>query len=201
LPENAYHAVLVTIPANHWGVLGVNYSFFGFKDYNDQKFALAYSRKLMERLSVGVQMDLISTIIPGYGNESRLSAEIGLLAEPVDHFFIGAHVFNPFQSNFTYIAERDIPTIMRVGMGYRNENMLTINAEVEKDLELEPVYKVGVEFNVLYGLNVRAGVCSNPASYSFGLGYIYKRAIAGLGFLSHEVMGFTPHFSLSYEFE
>lgn len=200
VPENAYHAALLAVPTQY-GVVGINYSFFGYKLYNDQKFGISFSKKLLERLALGVQMDAITTVISAYGNETKLCPELGLLAEPIDKFFVGAHFFNPFRNNYKYLEDKNIPSVVRLGIGYQDANVFTFNVEVEKDLEAAPVYKAGIDVNVLYGLNVRMGVYNNPSAFSFGLGYFYKKIIAGFGFVSHPVLAFTPHFSINYEFD
>ena len=45
------------IPTNS-GTFGISVNYFGFEDFNQSKIGLVYARKLMEKLSVGIQFDI-----------------------------------------------------------------------------------------------------------------------------------------------
>ncbi len=200
IPQYAYQSSLLSLPVKS-GVFGFSYSFFGYKLFNEKKLAIAYSRKLIEKLSIGVQMDLINTYLAGYGKENRPCAEIGLMAQPIENVFIGAHVFNVFQTNYSEnFTTSYIPTIFRIGAGYHLQDVLMINIEAEKNIDDKPDLKAGIDYHALHGLFIRIGISSYSSQYSFGLGYVYKRIFADIGFTSNRELGFTPHFSMSYEF-
>ena len=201
--DMGYQASVLTVPFKY-GVMGLNFTLFGDKNFNDKKFGLSYSKKLFERLALGVQIDVINSYIQEYGKENNICAEIGLFAEPIDNFTIGAHVFNPFQSNYEYLptslyGDINISTVYKLGMGYHFEEKLRLAVEAEKDLYNKPVYRAGINYHALYGLYVRIGGALNPNMYTFGLGYVYKRMFADFAFMSNAYLGFTPHFSLCYE--
>jgi len=46
-------------------VIGLNYRYFGFSSYIESKFGLAVGRKLGEKFSMGVQMDVFHTHYSG----------------------------------------------------------------------------------------------------------------------------------------
>jgi len=80
------------------GTFGFCYRFFGYSKYNEAKFGLAYGRKFTNHFAVGVQVDYLQThIAESYGNYNAITAEIGMLAEPIKNFNIGFQIYNsPF---------------------------------------------------------------------------------------------------------
>ncbi len=183
------------------GTLAVSYRFFGFSRYYESKFGLAYGRKFTKRFSAGVQVNYLQThIAEGYGNNNAVAAEIGLLAQPIDHFYIGAHVFNPTMTKHHALPEERIPTVFRLGLSYSFEGKATILFETEKDIILKPAFKGGIEIQAVDNLFLRGGYSSVYEQYSFGLGYKYSKIVVDLAFSRHYVLGFTPSVSVGYEF-
>lgn len=183
------------------GVFALSYSHFGYSKYYESKVGLAFAKQLSDIFSVGIQLNYLSTYIEGeYGSIGIATAEIGLLAEPIEDFFLGVHVFNPASYEFTVTNENIVPTIFRLGTGYHFDEKLFIGAEVEKDLENEPFFKAGVEYEPVKNFYLRAGVGTQPVKNSFGLGYKYKKIQADIAFARHYELGYTPHFSLIFSF-
>jgi hypothetical protein len=85
-------------------------------------------------------------------------------------------------------------------MGYRFREKITTGIELEKNLEHVPVYKFGIEYQLIDNIFLRAGVYTNPNSYTFGIGYSLPKIKASFAFTRDEILGFTPHFTLSYVF-
>ncbi|MCB0644837.1 MAG: hypothetical protein KDC44_24495, partial [Phaeodactylibacter sp.] len=62
------------------GTFGLALSYFGFEAYNEQKIGLNYARLLTDNLSLGAQLNYLTTRIPNYGSAGTLSFELGLQA-------------------------------------------------------------------------------------------------------------------------
>ena len=183
------------------GTIGACYRYFGYSKYYEAKFGLAYSRKLTEHFSAGVQIDYQQThLAEGYGNYNSVTAEIGLMAEPLKNLTLGFHLYNPGRVKKTAPFEEKIPTVMRLGLGYHFEGKASILFETEKDLDQEPIYKGGLEIKSFENLFLRGGFSSGYEQYSFGLGYKLRRIVADLAFTKHYYLGFSPHISVGYEF-
>lgn len=58
--------------------------------------------------------------------------------------------------------------------------------------------KAGVEYQAVKNLYVRAGVAGAPIEFSFGLGYKWKVISIDAGSSYHQLVGWSPHFSLTY---
>ena len=186
----------------NWGTLGVNAVFFGYSKYNETKIALAYSRKFGERFSAGIQMDLLNVYqAEEYGSSAALAVEAGILTEPVDDLFIGAHVYNPTNSSFSSGDLSDVPVIFQAGIGYYFTEKVFITAETEKDTGHKAVFQGGIEYNIIKNIFARLGLSSHEmSSYSFGVGFVHKGIDADMAFSHHQILGYTPHVSFSYSF-
>ena len=178
--------------------IGVNYRYFGYSKYNDAKFGLAVGKKLGEKFALGVQMDYLHThIADDYGNYGVLCGEIGLMCEPVEHLFVGAHLYNVSQSKQKVNLDERVPTIMRFGVGYVIQDKATISIETEKDLRMDAVFKAGLEYSPVGDLFLRCGMSTGHMyQYAFGLGYSWKYFTIDMAFSHHKFLGYSPHISL-----
>jgi len=184
------------------GVFGVNYYYFGYPKFNENKIGLAYAKALGKRISVGIQLDYLYTQIEGeYGQQGVAAGEIGVLAEPIDNLLIGAHVFNLWNAKRKSYENEYLPTIFKIGASYRLYEIALLSVEVEKDLELEPIFKTGLEFEVIENLYFRTGISTNPNIFSFGIGYVYKPFEINIAFSKHPVLDYSPSISIIYSFK
>lgn len=200
VPEFGLQAFALAIPTKP-GTLGVSYTYFGFSKYNESKLGLAFGRMFGERISAGIQINYIYTYIAeDYGDTGSLTVEGGFIAQPADGLFIAAHVYNPIGTEIKTYYDEPVPTILSFGLaGYLSERLL-IAAEAEKELDHRVVFKAGLEMSFLGSLYLRTGLSSRPVQSSFGIGYVFGKLAADLAFTNHQVLGFTPHLSVSYTF-
>ena len=184
------------------GAVGASFTHFGYSLYNQNKFGISYAMKLGRRFSAGIQMDYFM-MQQGleYGNTSAIAGEIGIISEPIDNFFVAAHIFNPTFSSYKS-GIYQLPTILKLGVGYNFSEKVFFTIEGEKDMLYEKaVFRSGLEYNVIKGLYLRAGFSTNPTQYAFGVGYNFKGVQLDFSMKSHEVLGFYPQFGLSYTFK
>lgn len=183
------------------GVFGLNYYYFGYPKFNENKIGLAFAKALGKRIAVGIQLDYFYTHIDGeYGQNGIAAGELGILAEPIKDLFFGVHLFNIWNAKRSVYEEEYLPTIFKIGASYRLYQIALLSVEVEKDLELAPIFKTGLEFLVIDNLYFRAGVSSNPNIFSFGLGYTYKPLEINIAFSKHPVLDYSPGISIVYSF-
>ena len=179
-------------------VVGVNYRYFGYSKYNESKIGLAIAKRLGDKFAMGVQMDyFLNHFAEDYGNVRVLCGEIGLMYMPAEGLTVGAHLFNVSQSKQKQNNSEKIPTIMRLGIGYKIQDKATVCLETEKDLRMDAIFKGGLEYSPISDLFLRCGV-SNGAmyQYTFGLGYGWKRLAFDISFSHHKYLGYIPHISL-----
>jgi len=179
-------------------IIGLNYRYFGFSKYNESKFGLAVGKRLGEKIALGVQIDYFHTHFAGdYGNIGVVCGEIGLLCEPVENLTVGAHLFNVTRSKQKVNYDEEMPTIMRLGIGYHILEKATVIFETEKNLRMDAIFKGGLEYCPIGDLFLRFGMSSgNMYQYSFGVGYGWKFMTIDISFSHHKVLGYSPHVSL-----
>ena len=184
------------------GVIGLNYYYFGYPKFNENKVGLAFSKLLGKRIALGIQLDYLYTHIDGeYGQKGIAAGEIGILAEPIDDLLIGAHVFNIWNSKISSIENEYLPTIFKLGASYLLYQKALLSIEAEKDLEMDIVFKTGLELELVDNFIFRAGISTNPTSYSFGLGYTYNSFELNIAFAKHPVLDYSPGLSVIYRFK
>lgn len=171
----------------------------GFSQFNQTKAGIAYGMKLAPTFSAGIQLNAHRVYFAGeYGSTTAFSAEGGIIYSPTSSLDIGFHILNPTRSRL-YDEER-IPTILNLGLAYQLSEMVNVTAGVEKNIDADFAFKAGIEFMPINNLYFRTGMASNPSLLSFGLGYEYSSIQFDFAFTRHEILGYTPHFSLSYTF-
>ncbi|MGM0530615.1 MAG: hypothetical protein ACQER7_04630 [Bacteroidota bacterium] len=190
-------AVLFPTPT---GTLASSFSYYGYSHYQEIKAGLAYGKFLARNMAAGIQIDYFNTRITGiYGKADILTFEAGLMFKMMDHVYVGTHVFNPVRVGIGE-AEEKIPTIFRLGVGYRFTEDMLVCVEGEKDLERAVMPRMGIEYQPLGQVFIRAGMSVNPVMNFFGLGYSWKSFHADVAFSYHQILGYMPEFSMNYAF-
>lgn len=197
-PDLSFSALGVSMPVRS-GSFGFSIKRLGFSQFSQTKFGLAYGMKLAPTLSAGVQLNLHHVYIAGeYGTTSAFSAEGGIIYSPTDNLNVGLHIVNPTRSRL-YDDER-IPTLVNLGLAYQISEKVLITSGAEKNLDKDFSFKAGIEYFPIERLSFRTGFASNPSLLSFGMGYEVSSMQIDIAFTRHEILGYTPHFSLSYVF-
>ncbi len=197
-PELSFSAIGALMPVKN-GSFGLSIKRLGFSQFNQTKAGLAYGMKLAPTFSAGIQLNAHHVYFAGeYGSTTAFSAEGGIIYSPTSELSIGFHILNPTRSRL-YDEER-IPTLLNLGLAYQLSEMVNVTAGVEKNLDAQFAFKAGIEFIPINNLYFRTGMASNPSLLSFGLGYKVSSLQFDFAFTRHEILGYTPHFSLSYVF-
>ncbi|NHB68382.1 PorV/PorQ family protein [Perlabentimonas gracilis] len=197
-PDLNFSALGAMLPVRV-GTLGLSIKRLGFSQFSQTKLGLAYGMKLAPTLSAGVQLNAHHIFVAGeYGSTMVLSAEGGLIYSPNDNLNVGFHVVNPTRSKL--LDDQRIPTLLNLGLSYQIGDMVMVTSGVEKNLDADFSFKAGVEFEPINSLYFRMGMASNPSLLTFGVGYQISSIQIDLAFSRHEILGYTPHFSLSYVF-
>lgn len=199
LKELQSQAMAVAIPLKV-GVISVGAHTFGYNRYRTYKAGVGYSLKLADMISAGVQLNYLGVQLPeAYGSKSSMSAEAGILAKLTDKWNMGFSVSNISRSRLAEYGDDRFTTVMRLGTAYEFSKKFLWSAEVEKDLEYSLRGRSGVEYFVIDQFCLRAGVATAPLEVSFGFGYHPGRIKLDFGTAYRQILGWSPHFSLSYD--
>jgi hypothetical protein len=184
------------------GVFGFNIAHLGIDDYGETRIGIGYGKQLAKRLSLGVQFNYhLLNFMSGYPDFYTFTGEVGLIAEPLDNLFIGAHVFNPTFAKLNSRYEDPVPVIFEIGAGYKIAGKLMLTAEVEKERYDDISPRVGIDYSLFKSMSLRSGVSFNPVEICFGVGWVAKKRFGlDFAFYHHESLGYSPQISLSYRF-
>lgn len=189
---------LLALPTKS-GVFGLTVNSFGGKNYKENKLGLAYGKSFGDVISAGIQLDYLGTSIgEGYGKSSAFTVEAGLQARLLKNLFVGAHIFNPVRAKVADYNNEKAPTILKFGLRYNFSDKLFLCSEVQKDIDLKPVIKAGIEYQIVKDFYLRAGVSTNPVQNSFGFGYKAKYFKIDVAAAYHQTLGYSPQIALSF---
>ncbi len=184
------------------GTLGVNYSYFGYNLYNQSKVGLAYAMPFGKNFAVGVQLDWLSLHLgETYGTKNALTFEIGMLGNLSEHLKAGFHISNPTATKLSDYQNEKIPTVMNAGLAYDFSGKALLCVEAEKNVYEKMNIKAGVEYHFIPKAYLRAGISTEPSLVTFGLGYEFKNFLIDIAGSVHQQLGFSPQFSLVYQFK
>ncbi|MBK8504547.1 MAG: hypothetical protein IPL46_21460 [Saprospiraceae bacterium] len=191
-----FYSLLGAVPTK-FGNFGVSLFYHGYENYNEQLFAIAYARKLIDQLAIGVRFDLVQARIPTYGKTSTATAEFGIQSEISQSVILGAHLYNPFQ--IEWLENETLPTIFLLGLAYSPTPKIWISGEVEKVSDFKENIKWGIQYSFLEELAIRIGFNTNPALVSFGFGYSLTSGFSfDAGSSVHQELGFSPLGGIGY---
>jgi hypothetical protein len=200
MKELSFSSLAAVIPSKP-GVFGANINYFGFSKYHDTKIGIAYSHKLGQKLAASVQLDYFSSFIFGAENNLRkITFELGIISIPAENLMVGFHLFNPIPGKGGHNIKAYLPSITRLGISYFLREKVMLSIETFKEFSEKIIVKTGMEYTPVKKFAIRFGVSTEPASYSFGLGYYFNKIRAGLAFANHQTLGFTPRLDFGIEF-
>jgi len=179
------------------GTFALSLNHFGFELYKEQRFGLAYGRKLFPNLSIGGQFLVLNTSIPEYGNKSNFTFELGAISQLLPHLKLGLHLYSPVR--IKVLDDEYLPSIFSLGLSYDASSKLLVNLELEKQLDYELRLKGGIEYRIIEELALRTGLITNPFSSTFGAGYYLKSGLSiDLASSWHEYLGLSPAIGISF---
>lgn len=182
------------------GVFGIGVTYYGFNVYNEKSAGLSYARLFTENIAFGVQLDYHSTSIIEYGTQSAVTFEAGLIAKIFRQLNFGAHIYNPVRAHLGFYEDERLPTLFNAGLGYTVSEKVLLTVETEKNMDYTARFKAGLEYKPDEKVFIRGGFSTNPFQSSFGAGFRIKDLSIDLASAYHQVLGFSPNLSLSYEF-
>jgi len=181
---------------------GISYRSFGYELFNSSKTSLAYAIRLSDKFSAGMQFNLNNVRLgENYGRQTTLTIEGGFLYKMNEKVSIGGHIYNPTRARLSEFNDERIPTMIRVGAGYRFSPKVILTAEVRKPSDADASIRAGLEYFVADALALRLGFGSDPSQYAFGFGWKLKTFRLDVAAGYHQVLGFSPQVSLTYQMD
>lgn len=200
LKELQSQGLVYVQPLKKMGVISVGAQTYGFELYRTNRIGAGYSLKLSERFFAGVQLNYQGIrLSENYGTKNTMTAELGILGKITDNWRVGMSVFNLGRSKLADYEDDRFTTLMRLGTSYTFSDKLVVAAEAEKNIDFPTRFKAGLDYQAVQNLYFRAGFATQPVEISFGFGYKFGVIQLDLGSAYHQQLGWSPHFSLTYQ--
>lgn len=191
---------LVYVQPMKTGVISVGAQLYGFDQFRLYRAGVGYSLKLSEMFSTGVQLNYQGIrLTENYGSKNTLTAEIGALAKITEKWKMGISIFNLGRAKLADFEDDRFSTVMRLGTSYAFSNKVIVVAEAEKNIDHPLRFKAGMDYQLIKNFYFRAGFATQPIEVSFGFGYKFKLIQLDLGSSYHQQLGWSPHFSLTFQ--
>ena len=187
---NNYTAVFGLLTSS--GNFGIRANYSGFNDYNEMQLGLAYGRKLGNTIDIGAQFNYSSIRIPGYGNASTLSFELGTILHVTEHVHAGIHINNPVGGKFGKEKQEKLSSVYSFGFGYDASEKFMVSAEIEKEEDRPVNVNAGMQYKFLPQMLARIGISSATSSAWLGLGFTLKSLRLDITAGYHPQLGITP---------
>ena len=100
----------------------------------------------------------------------------------------------------TLNEDENIPSIFKLGLRYDANEKVAIFTEGELESEQNAKLKIGLEYKIIEQIQLRTGFSTNPAQNTFGIGYSIKNIQLDVAIKRHQILGYSPHFSVSSNF-
>ncbi len=182
------------------GTAGVGFYRFGDDIYSEQRIHLAFGNKF-QMVSLGLGVDVVQYNVSTIGVTQALAIQFGGIAEITPQLRFGAHIFNLNQAEVSRETEEKIPTVMKAGISYLPSKELIITTEVEKDLDFDEVFKVGIEYQIIQSVFLRTGISTRPFLGAFGVGFHPKNLKFDYAFSNESRLGSIHEISFAYTFK
>jgi len=202
IKELSTHTAVFALPVSS-GVFGLNIAYTGFELYNHTKIGLAFGKRLSNNFNIGIQIDYLGMYADeSTSNSNNFTFEIGAQKRLIQKLTLGIHIFNPIGVKLN--EYENLPSIFKLGLRYDANDKVAIFTESELESELESEqnakFKLGLEYKIIKQLQLRTGFSTNPAKNSFGIGYTLNKMQLDIAVNRHQLLGYSPQFSISSTF-
>ncbi|RNC86081.1 MAG: hypothetical protein ED557_04730 [Balneola sp.] len=174
----------------------------GFHRYGDNLFSetrikLGYKNE-WELLHFGVTLNYNHISFGGvYGSGGAISMDVGLASQITEQLWIGAKATNLNRSSYEFSTdEEDLATDLSIGFSYNLEEQALLVVDVVKDVRFPVSYRGGLEVTIVEGFLGRAGITTEPLTYSFGFGYGKDFWEINVAVQQHYALGLSPGFDI-----
>lgn len=168
------------------GCLGLSVRQYGWSQFSENKFGIAYARDFGPYLSIGLQADwLLLHYGEGYKDRNIPAFELGAQSQVTEKIRLGVYFFNL--------------SVMRFGLAYQLTDNFVGQLEIEKDNQYAGVrLSSGFEYVLFERFCLRAGAQYNPNIICFGAGYVIRNIKVDMAAQMHQVLGTSIQISVEY---
>lgn len=197
--ELSTQTAIVVVPVEK-NVFGASFQNYGFASYSQQRLGFSYARSFGPGLAAALDFNYHLMKIQGYNSSRTYSVEAGIQYQLNKNLALGAHAANPNQSKFDGESNSTLPARFQAGGSYLFSEKVLMALSIDKVIGYPIDHKIGLEYQLLNLLALRAGISTNPFKHYAGFGINYHRLKMDLATASQPFLGYSPQIALSYEF-
>ncbi|WMJ73351.1 hypothetical protein RCC89_09270 [Cytophagaceae bacterium ABcell3] len=184
----------------HWGTPAISAHRFGDDVFNIQNLGIGYAHSI-DKVNLGVKINYLQYNVSEFGTGRFLVFEMGGIMELIPEVKIGAHIYNLNQARVDEFQDERIPTIMKAGISWQADKKVIINIETLKDLDHKPVFRAGIEYQMVEHFVARTGFSTNPFINTIGVGFHRNSLFIDYAIGMHYQLGFLQQLSLVKKFK
>lgn len=178
------------------GSIGLQLTRYGFDQFNEQRVAVNYARKLSRGFNAGISLNAITVSIAEFGSKTAATFDIGLSSKINRTLTLASSIQNITSTAFT--DNLNIPVRLMVGARYKPNKKVNVALEFEKSIDTDFTIKSALLYNVTPDLQLRTGIDIFREEFGLGVSYSFGnfRAIGAYSF--DTLLGNTPGFTARY---
>lgn len=201
LSENNMAAVFPT----QKGVFGLYASRFGYTNFNENYFNIAYAKKLSNKIFVGIGVSYY--IAYNAAITDKISVPLPLISVQYQHFSklqVALSATNPINNYLSLLKKHTANYLL--GVNYTISDNIIVLGSIFINSNQRAVYVTGAQMPINSKFFIRSGIAISASMFSdferfcFGIGYKFKSIHTDMAFLNHPQLGYSPSISISYAF-
>lgn len=170
---------------------------FGDDLYNEQILSAGIGTQF-GLAALGMQANYIQYRAEGFNTKGVVSFNLGGIAELTSQLSVGAYIVNVNQPSLN--SEEKLPTRLVAGLGFKPVEKVFITTEIEKDVDYDPTWKMGIEYCFHTKFTARTGYNINPNTAFFGFGFKSRKLNIDYALQHTTLISFGHQATLSYQF-
>lgn len=155
-----------------FGVFGIGAKTYGFDLYRETNIILSYGNSFKGKIFYGLNVNYYNINIQNYNSATSFGLDIGTMAYITEFLRWGFLAKNITGSTIGESKEK-IVQVYRTGFTVQPREDVNFLLELEKDVKHPISVRAGLEYSFYDFLDLRAGVGSEPTSFSGGIGLNY----------------------------
>jgi len=174
----------------NFGSISIGGMTYGFDLYRESKVVIGYAYNYENMLFAGVTVNYHTYSIQNYGSTSAFYFNVGGLVYILDELRWGFVVNNLNRASIADIDDQ-IPMVLSTGFSYDILQNFSLNFALEKDIRFNPSVQLGIEYDIIEYLSLRAGTSNDPSRFTAGVGINYSIFSLDYAFFTHQDLGLT----------
>jgi len=174
----------------NFGSISIGGMTYGFDLYRESKVVLGYAYNYENILFAGATVNYHTYSIQNYGSTSAFYFNVGGLVYILDELRWGFVVNNLNRASIADIDDQ-IPMVLSTGFSYDILQNFSLNFALEKDIRFNPSVQLGIEYDIIEYLSLRAGTSNDPSRFTAGVGINYSIFSLDYAFFTHQDLGLT----------